>query len=285
MRNHVVIWSIAAVTLLCAAAVVVLRQAFFSTVPREPAPEALVSEAITRLAEDQAAWQPETQQAVRAAASVVEEGKVRTAEAYYVLAVQYKRERDLSDAEALFKRAIALRPEWSWPYAGLGTLLGQHTYGRLGEAEQVLRKAIELAPEWGRPHNILAVVLRMQDRLEEAEKEARTALRLAPRDIAAHNNFANLLVELERYGEAEEHYRKAISLNPQHPKPYYNIACLYSIQGQKTHALEYLEQALRKADVLRWDAAHDPDFEPLRDAPRFKELVHGDRQPQPNTGA
>ncbi len=87
-------------------------------------------------------------------------------------------------------------------------------------------------------------------------------------------------MELEEYDKAEQHYRDAIALNPKHPKPYFNLACLYSIEGRKDEAFQYLAEALNKANVLRWDAAHDPDLAPLRDDPRFQEIVQGASPPQ-----
>ena len=138
-----------------------------------------------------------------------------------------------------------------------------------------LRQAVALDPAWGQPHNSLAIVLRLNNRLQEAEEEALTALRLEPENIANHNNYANLLIACKRYEEAEDHYRVAIELNPAHPKPYFNLACLCSILGRTDEAIALLQDALKRAPILRQDAIVDPDFEPIRNNPAFRRLVFG----------
>jgi len=275
MKHHLAIWLVTAAVLLSAASIAVVRQTGAFRERRTPPLEDLVDQALALLEADPAAWERETQSLVRAVATHVENGEIRSAAGYHILALQYRREDNISSAEALYKRAIAQEPDWSWPYAGLGTLLGRHCFGRAEEAIEALRKAIALDPAWGRPYNGLAVVLRIQGRLDEAEQAALEALRLEPDDIASHNNYANLLVAQERFEDAERHYHIASKLNPDHPKPYYNLACLHSLLGRKAEALRFLQQALKRSANLRGEAAVDPDLTLLHDEPEFRQLVYG----------
>lgn len=235
--------------------------------------EAVVGEAIARLAGDPSAWQRGTQAAVREAAVAVESGAVRSAEGYHVLAFQYTRERNLSLAETMYRRAMVLRPEWPWPYVGLGGLLGRQGPAQREEALRLLREAAALAPDWHQAHDVHAQILRAAGRLEEARDAAERALALQPESLAAQNNYANLLVALEDYAGAERHYRKAIELGPEHPKPYYNLACVYTLMGDTDAAVRYLEQSIRLAPVLRQQARTDKDLDGLRDHPVFRKLV------------
>ncbi len=256
---------------MAAAAIVVgARQA----VAPAKASEELIAEAIHLLAGDPSAWAPRTRSSIRAAAVLVERGEIRTAEGYYVLALQYMREHNATGAEALFKRAIAVRPDWSWPYVGLGTLLGGYMMGRTQGAIAALRKAAELDPQWSRPHDSLAIILRLDGRLEEAEQEAVKALELDPGNVATNTNYANLLVAMNRFDEAEQYYVKAITLDPGHSKPYYNLACLYSLRGATADAVKNLEEAIKRAGSLRVEARIDPDFDPIRENPAFRRLVY-----------
>jgi Flp pilus assembly protein TadD len=272
MKSHRVIWLFTILLVLAAAALAVVRQGLFPF-RHPPSGEQYVQDAMVRLEHDPAAWERDTQTAVRAAAVAVERGELRSAQAYYVLALQYQREHNINAAEALFKRAIAVEPDWNWPYVGLGNLLGRFTMSRTEEAIQALRKAIALDPDWARPHNLLAVVYRLANQLDDAEREALEAVRIDPGDIGSHNNYANLLMARGDFAKAEEHYRIASGLSPEHPKPYYNLACLYSLQGRKAEALTYLAEALERAPNLREDAALDPDLATLRDEPEFRRIV------------
>ena len=277
LQLHSIIWGLAFLLVLGSLVVAGARNSWWQ--PEQvilELPEKRVNDAIASLEQDENMLLPETQLAVRAASVPAEMGMIATAEAAYVLALQYQREQNYNGAETYFKRAISLAPEWSWPYTGLGSLLARHTLGRTEEAEAALRKAITLDPRWSRPHINLAVMLRLEERYEEAEEEALIALALNPESIAIHNNYANLLLAMERYEEAERHYRKAIELGLDHPKPYYNLACLYSLMGDVDAALRYLQEAVDRADILRDDALRDSDFDPIREDSRFIDIVHGE---------
>lgn len=270
MGHHRYIWAVAAALLAITAVVLGARQAFAPAV--EPA--SFVAEAIALLEKDPSAWEFETRAVIRAAAVEVEANRDRTAQGYYVLALQYMRESNFNAAEAHFKRAIAAAPGWSWPYVGLGNLLGGFSLGRTDEAVAALRKAAELAPDWSRPLDSLAIILRMAGRLEEAEVEAVRALELAPGNIATNTNYANLLVVLGRFDEAEHYYRQAIEIDPSHPKPYYNLACVFSLEGDVERAVDYLGRAIKVSGSLRLEARIDPDFDPIREEESFRRLVY-----------
>ena len=272
-KLHLTIWLIAGLALISAVGVAVLRTVLAENVSSTPAPSQLVQAALDAMALDQHVQAASTQSAVRAAAVVVEQGLVRGPEANYVLAVQDQREMNAAAAEALFRVAIEEAPDWSWPYAGLGTLLGRAVAGRQQEAIDMLLKAIELEPDWAKPHNSLAVLFRAMGELERAEQAAYMALQLSPGDVAVQNNYANLMVTDGRFEEAEIHYLAAIDLAPEHPKPYYNLACLYSLTGRTEEALDALESAVTLAPILRAEAQLDPDLQALAFHPRFLELV------------
>jgi len=53
----------------------------------------------------------------------------------------------------------------------------------------------------------------------------------------------------------------------------YNRACLAAIAGDVDEALALLEEALEDRPGMRDWARRDPDFEFIRDDPRFQDLV------------
>ncbi len=242
------------------------------------AKRALLSEALMLLETDPGADSPDTQRALRRAAVAVEDGAIQNAEGYYLLAQQYVREVDFNRAEALFRRAIEGRPDWSKPHAALGRLLMRNAVGRRDQAEKELQAAIAIEPDSWDPYDSLAILHRLEGELHKAYEAASKAVELAPELVGPHNNLANLLVSMKRYEEAEVQYRSAIARDEGHAKPYYNLACLYSLMGRTDEAIENLDQAFARGPSLRLQAVSDPDLKPLRKLPAFKHLV---AQPPP----
>ncbi len=279
MKHHLVLWRIALIVVLIASLVYVSRQ----TTARGPggleSPEVVTDRALALLHADVNALREDTQEAIRIAAVYAGSGMNNTAEGAYLLGCQFEREQNYHSAEGCFKKAIALAPEWSWPYASLGNLLGRYSFDRVEEAKATLQKAITLDPEWGRPYGILAIILRAEGKYEEALVQSELALRYMPGDISPLNNYANLLVDLKRYDEAEVYFHRAIESFPGHPKPYYNLACLYALIGRTDEALANLTEAFKLSDALRLEAMNDGDFAALREDPRFDALVHRGKQP------
>ncbi|KAL1422138.1 hypothetical protein MTO96_022441 [Rhipicephalus appendiculatus] len=71
--------------------------------------------------------------------------------------------------------------------------------------------------------------------------------RLWPDHASAHNNLGTVLTSGE---ESERHFRIALHVNPHHPGAHFNLANIYSKQGQKDVARTLMERAVEL----------DPDF-------------------------
>jgi tetratricopeptide (TPR) repeat protein len=61
--------------------------------------------------------------------------------------------------------------------------------------------------------------------------------------------------------------------DPGYPGTLYNLACAESLAGRAEDALEHLREAIVGEPRLRELAGPDEDFAPIRDDPRFQELV------------
>ena len=83
----------------------------------------------------------------------------------------------------------------------------------------------------------------------------------------------NLLYAAGEYAEAAERGRQLVDAHPQYPALLYNLACCESLAGQTVAALEHLGRAVDRSEPSRAFAKDDPDFDPIRDEPRFKELI------------
>lgn len=286
MKHHRTIWIIAGFIALGAALILISRDVrapsvqnptrTMSTLAPELSPkqmEVLIQTMKACLDKDPQGRRGNTRSLVDAVASLAESGRYETADTLYALGVKLSAMRDFPSAERAFRKSAEMRPNWTWAYNSLGILL--HSSGRTGEAEAMFRKAIDMDPDWSRPHNDLAILLRLTGRLEEAEVEARLALDLEPESVSTQNNYGNLLVALKRFDEAEAVYRKAISLEPDHPAPYYNLACLASLRGDRDEVVPLLLCAIEFDPSYRDEAKYDDDFDPVRGERTFQLLIGG----------
>lgn len=63
---------------------------------------------------------------------------------------------------------------------------------------------------------------------------------------------------------------QAYRAHPKEPIVLYNLACYFSLAGDKTQALSWLGRALRMESSLRKLIPEETDFDPLRDDPDFQ---------------
>jgi tetratricopeptide (TPR) repeat protein len=76
-----------------------------------------------------------------------------------------------------------------------------------------------------------------------------------------------------KYDEAADRGQELIEAHPEYPTLLYNVACCESLAGRTSDAIEHLRLAIERSDRCRAFAAGDPDFDPARDDPAFRELV------------
>ena len=73
--------------------------------------------------------------------------------------------------------------------------------------------------------------------------------------------------------------RELVAEAPEYGLLFYNLACLESLTGDRTAALEHLRKAIELSDGFRDYARQDSDLDPLRDDPAFEELMQGTEAP------
>ena len=110
-------------------------------------------------------------------------------------------------------------------------------------------------------------------RLREARRFYQKALTLDPQNIHAVNNIGVTYLQERNFTEARKSFEDAMRLQPDYVDPYYNLACLYAIQGDTKKGLDYLRKAVSlDASVRQW-ARNDNDLRRLRALPEFEEAV------------
>jgi Flp pilus assembly protein TadD len=272
MKKHRAIWLITGLAVTLTTLVLLTRERERSQDPRLRIHQT-IDAMLKKISVDPYIEQPDTKKSIAQTAEFAKPGEIPLPETYYALALTEMDAGHFQNAETAFRRAITLNPQWSWPYDGLGILLGNYAKTKIEEAEQAYRTAIRLDPNRARTYSDLSSLLRLSGRLKEAEEMSLEALRREPENVAVRNNYGNLLVAQHKFAEAEAQYQKAIQIAPDHPKPYYNLACVYALQGKKNEALALLEQAVALAPALRTEAQNDSDFTLLRAEGRFKKII------------
>ncbi len=152
------------------------------------------------------------------------------------------------EAEASYRRALALKPDYAAAHNNLGNVLqgrGEHE-----AAEACYRRVLALEPSYTETNDNLGVALREQAKSAEAETSCRRALALNPDYAAAYSNLGNALLMQGRSAEAEAACRQALRLDPGYPEGHANLGNALKDQGRLNEA----EACYRRALEL------DPDF-------------------------
>jgi tetratricopeptide (TPR) repeat protein len=146
-----------------------------------------------------------------------------------------------------------------------------HDLGRLDDAIAAYTRAIDLDPNYALSHNGLGTVYRELGRLDDAIAAYKRAIELDPNYATPRSSLAAVYRKLGRETEAQQQLDLACPLLANETE--YNRACFEAICGNVDEALRLLETVLSKKQVsLAW-ARRDPDFEAIRDDPRFRALV------------
>ena len=118
--------------------------------------------------------------------------------------------------------------------------------------------------------------LRMQqsENLAEAEALYRRAVEADPKNLSALNNLGVICMAQKRDKEAIDIFTRLIDIKGDWADPYYNLACLYSRQGDAPKSIWHLRVALWMNKELKGWAKNDSDLEPLRSMPEYQKIVN-----------
>lgn len=186
--------------------------------------------------------------------------------------------QEYAEAEMEFKEAIRLNPNSYDSYYAYGRSC--FARGQIKESADLFQKASEIRPEDFQSTLLLSQSLRILGKADEAYgaaiegvSRARKLLEQNPTDKRILSFTSTTLFDI---GEKEEAFRwinKAIDLYPEDAGVLINGACLYAKNGNKEEALDFLEKAVGKGFGKRDWFEHDPDYDSIRDEPRFKALL------------
>jgi len=105
--------------------------------------------------------------------------------------------------------------------------------------------------------------------LDKAGEGYQKVLSIEPRHAFALNNLGVIYMGRKKSNDAADMFRKAIDIKADYVDPYYNLACLYSLSGNITKSLYYLEMAVSiNNNVKNW-AKNDKDLKNVRGSAEF----------------
>jgi tetratricopeptide (TPR) repeat protein len=162
---------------------------------------------------------------------------------------------------------------------------------KLDEAEGFLMldlpaQAMEILnsrPEWPRlqfeASFLRGEALRALGRYREALRPLERAAGLRPDDVGVALCLGWCYKRTHRLAQAIDALLRACRKHPDEPLLLYNLACYWSLAGNRERSLNALTEALELEPSLRERIADEPDFDPIRHEPAFGR-ISGDRTSQ-----
>jgi serine/threonine protein kinase/Flp pilus assembly protein TadD len=202
------------------------------------------------------------------------------AEAHLARGIAFSLSQNYTDAEREFEKAMRLDAKlFEAPYFYGRACLAQ---GRNEDAVKLFKMASAIRPEDFQAVAFMAQAYGSDHQAAEREVANRRAvtlieerLELNPDDARAWNLGAAILATLGETERAIEFAQKSVAIDPDDPMMLYNVACTYSGLGRTEEALTALEHAVDKGYGHKDWLSHDPDFDSIRETPRFKAIVEG----------
>lgn len=187
-------------------------------------------------------------------------------------------QRHYAEAQRHFETASRINPQLFDAYY----LDGRASFacGEIERSAERFGRAAEVRREDFQSAMLQAQSLLMLGRREEsaaADREgvarAERVLALNPADGRALALGSNALYRVGDAARAMEWSRRSLELYPDDMNTLINAACLHAMSGRKEESLALLEKVFSRGWGKRDWIEHDPDYDLLRDDPRFQRLL------------
>ena len=163
----------------------------------------------------------------------------------------------IRQAIELYRRAIAIDPQFALAYAGLAdaytiTASGLPPQTRFPLAEQAAEQALALDEGLAEAHTALALLAYKSEwNWRRSEEEFRRAIALNPSYALAHHWYGEMLGLIGRTDDAIEQFRRARSLDPYSPTVRADFVLALVNGGRLDEARALIEEGLR-ANPQEW---------------------------------
>ena len=162
-----------------------------------------------------------------------------------------------------------------------------HQAGQLSDAEALYRQALAKAPDDPIANHFLGLTLNSLGQTEEADKFLERSIKLLPNDAGFHNNRGHVLIMRGEIAAGEAACRHALTLQPNLAQAHFNVGLALEIQQQRGAAIEelrkattlnprYVEAFVALARLLRTDSANAEEVLRLLNAAVSANPQHAD---------
>lgn len=203
-------------------------------------------------------------------ARVAIEQDPNNAVAHMLLGVSLARENGAESRE-MMRRARELEPMFALAFANSANVaLIAKDYA---SALEYSRQTIAIDPEFWLGHFYLGRAQLLLGDPEAALKEFVEAARLSEGHSLTYSQRVNVLVQLGRIDEARAVLADAEARAGRQYMPPYMFAIMNARLGNRDAAFQSLDRAIEARDVGLLGLLNDPGLQPLRDDPRFADVV------------
>ena len=202
----------------------------------------------------------------------------RMPEAYIARAQMFSLQGRTTEAYRDFEEAIRLNPASFDAHYHYARTCFQG--GEFERAVSLYEAAIRLRPDDYQALCLLEGALLKLGQMDKHDEVARRAMQAVDRQLAIDPQDGRALqlgttnaARLGLHDKARELAERALKARPGAFATYYNVACAYSILGDLDDAIAMLDRAVQNGrGNLEW-IGQDPDFDPLRNDPRFDAIL------------
>ena len=214
-------------------------------------------------------------------------------------------ERDWQEAEAGFKRALELNPNYGPAHQWYGVSLAGA--GRLDEAVAQVKRAQQVDPLSLTINAVVGWMLYFAREYDKAIEQEKIVLEMDADFALAHRYLGLIYEQKGMYAEAISEFQKAEALSAARPLdsgslghayaiagkkaearqilkrvserspqvyfPAHDVALMYLGLGEKDLAFDWLDKAFQERSPWLMHLNVDPRFDPVRSDPRFRDLI------------
>jgi len=166
-------------------------------------------------------------------------------------------------------------------YIELGELLVQQDRPVPPSGQKLLHRALDLLAVLPEPTRSTAIAkllegeaLRALGRWDESLAALQLVAEQEPKRLESWLGMGWCLKRLGRLDEAIEVLQQGLEASPREPILLYNLACYHALAGRVQAAIEHLTKAIALDGRFRDLTSAEPDFDPIRQDPRFVEVTH-----------